>query len=859
MFPMQSPSRSHLASNQGVTQLGEINTARADTDEALSAVIQSNDIEKFKSYVDEHSLDIRTYRSKEDLRNVLHLAIESGSGSIAMFLLGLGGEANGLTLKDVQRLVNARDYRADTPLMRSIDRHPDKPSWVEALIQAGAIDDDGSGLFWAAKYGHASIVNALIHSHLETVRDRGLADIARDVREYASPFDYREAVSHALVYAAAQGHMEIFRKLIEVDTLGQFGTALQGAALNGHLPIIDILLQKTSYDRQTLSVALMYAAANNHVDLAKRLSDAGADASQALARALQLPPSLTGFRNRAMGQVHIAQYLRAANPMYLDGSGTTVGPMGELSWQKQAAAIQCLRALGADAQAALRFAAGTQKPISAPVLHLLGADGAEWVPFVALAKDKTALNWLLDSDASFNSAFRRLARSDNATAVDFVMDHCHTRKGYREDGLSGLTRQAFRTADFVSCRALERMRYGQYKEEWIWLAVDGHQQALRLLKDANLLNPKPLKTLVRQHHLSAIKTAVQAGIPTDGLLLDLYEEHMLTLVMNDEREIPQEQRTEDKRGSAIALLILAGADVWWMGQQPCLQQINQAIIERQQLFASLSPAQRDERLFDALTRADVTDIALLLEHNANPIVTLAIEDRQIRRTGLANMIKAGLDASEILIDWVTAGRMELAEDLVEASKLASLCNEQWTEPGAVVTRALKRLIARNDMPAAARLIPVFTDGAEALIHFAQESDESAVKLLMQLGAADSAALLGLLEHNDYGASGRLIECGADIHTTLMLTFSERQPVTQAAVSRRKIRRELQIIGAEVTIALQRAAERNDMSAARGLIEYDPASAKKTIDRLVEENAISDAVKTEMLQCLGNVEATTVFA
>ncbi|ESU39485.1 Ankyrin repeat protein [Giardia duodenalis] len=151
--------------------------------------------------------------------------------------------------------------------------------------------DGETALIIAARVGHADVVELLDPTTdqgvtaLMRAADRGDVDTVKGFTslqtgrkaEYSEINGWKMYEGTALMRAAAHGHTEIVRLLVEYegriqDADGQ--TALMMAAYHGHLECAKLLLYKEKGMRDNKTgTALMYAAKGNHLELVELLAD----------------------------------------------------------------------------------------------------------------------------------------------------------------------------------------------------------------------------------------------------------------------------------------------------------------------------------------------------------------------------------------------------------------------------------------------------------------------------------------------------------------------------------------------------------------------------------------------------------
>ena len=187
---------------------------------------------------------------------------------------------------------------------------------VTRLLDAGAHPDLGdkegnSSLAWAAGSGYTEIVKLLLERGANTeitnryevrpiqhASNAGHSEIVRLLVDHGARFYSPEARLNPLIGAASNGRLAVVRYLVEVkgvpvnDRDPEGGTALHSAAVNGHVSVVEYLLQHGADP----SVTNIHG--NNvisWVEAAMKLSGRTAETTQAHQRILQLLRSARGM------------------------------------------------------------------------------------------------------------------------------------------------------------------------------------------------------------------------------------------------------------------------------------------------------------------------------------------------------------------------------------------------------------------------------------------------------------------------------------------------------------------------------------------------------------------------------------
>ncbi|WP_160355115.1 ankyrin repeat domain-containing protein [Bordetella sp. 02P26C-1] len=796
----------------------------------LVDAIKSNDIEVFKKLVALYAINIEGHKFKTG-ENFLHCAVAAGSEKIAMYLTGFSRDEVGLPASTVQALVNGKNDAGETPLLYAASFRSRNPVWARALIMRGAIDADGAALLHAAKNGLTGIVRALVRNHLNDYLDAKLGPCAPNVRAYVHGAEYSAALPKALAYAAEAGHLDIVRLLLKVNARDELATGLKAAIRNGHFAVAETLLERHHHTRWDLREALTTAAGDGHAAAVEWLLRA------ANYTPMDLHAALTIAARR--GHADTVKCLHAKGADAALALAVALQPPGTND-EIDGCVISGLKVLGVLGPAVLTYAIKYRSAIDLPMLALLGANLSEATQAAAMHKDASSLHALFRKNVLPLKAITALAESGEVEARDFLLDEWRRYTG-QTDQEHALGMRLAAVADSFVKRVLSRSEdEQQFQLGWDKLAKEGYWQTLEILRDASLLNTGALDILVRDQDLRAVRTCIKAGFPITELLHELLAEYTEALDAGLD---------ESGRGLALfTLLKLAGADLSALPKD-----LNDRILETlsrvESAIAGLSKDDRDEHLHIALLGASVTEVALLLARGADPVVALDMLEPQSRENAIQKLIKAGMVPSAALINCVKQGLMELANGLIEATRPGKSEHHALQGADSLATAALKTLIAEKDLRTAQVFIDVFTDGSQALADFVEANDESSAITLMQLGINPVPVLLNILSRRDFDSAARLIALGADVHMALMSAFSGPEHDSVLGPRNSEVKKALAIAGAEPPIALLRAVEHGDGSAARNLIRKDMATGAEALWRLIWDESLSDDLKHQKLQFL----------
>jgi ankyrin repeat protein len=229
--------------------------------------------------------------------------------------------------------------------------------FLEAGMSVDAEDSEGNtALLQAAQGGHSGMVDYLISQGadvnyvgpgwetalISAARSGDVASVKRLLDAGAKADQKNEDSWSPLTVAAFEGHSEV-TDLLAPESRGMLDDALQLASLQGHLEVMDRLLNHGASvyarSREGEQTPLMFAAANGHVDAVKLLLSSGANrfaldeedrtaAEQAreagfgdVASLLSEPPSFDELQPSTIEDLApqiVAQYERAAASIAVD-------------------------------------------------------------------------------------------------------------------------------------------------------------------------------------------------------------------------------------------------------------------------------------------------------------------------------------------------------------------------------------------------------------------------------------------------------------------------------------------------------------------------------------------------------------
>lgn len=691
-----SPNLSPLNGSQDSALRLNAQTPGSESD-ALRA-LKTNDAVALKALIDRGLLNVADGLF-DNGQNCLHAAIKLGSLSIALYL----AQTSHALPRD---LINSRDSTGHTPLMYAIGTPTDNVELVDALINAGASDDRG----------------------------------------------------HMLMYAAAKGHTKTAERLIAA-----------GAAASDALRMV---IQDNCMSDVTKAGAV------------KLLRSLGADASDALKMAIT--------KNRM-------PETKAVRAPEWTGPWSWTAPPSAMDYT---AADDDLRALR--------------------TLSLLGAKGSDALTSAVIG-DKTGLSKrLILGGADVTTALINLVKDarDNADqlARKLLFIEKDTQRKHAVPSGRMMTVLMLSLAQSKKTSAMIALSKAVDVRTLVWDELLKHESidAARAVISSLKKPEKIVNDYALERDLSTTTKFLNAGVKmftSPGACH--YWGH----------------RTYKDRLPEVKLLIAAG--VPWSALPKEHTSLSTGDAQRQLILnkqtknriQSSPPGKRMELLLSAAEREDVVDVALVLDKGVDRIAALQklSQDRNLR--GIRTLIKGGMSATEAFIDRVKATDMNTAQDLAKA--ISSL-----RKP--VATLALIELIARDDEATARTIIPTFTDGVQALIEATLSHDRNLAKRLIALGADGPTALLNLIQTNNYETAGRLVAWGVDIHTTLMMTYREIDSIGTSIQIKAiaAVRSALIISGADSSIALLRAADSNNLFAARRLVRADVSTGEKALLQLI---------------------------
>jgi len=487
--------------------------------------------------------------------------------------------------------------------------------------------------------------------------------------------------------------------------------------------LIDVLIQCGA--RIGLSEALHCAALRGHTETARRLLDAGADASKALA------------------QVVVAD--EAHTP------------------QARANAAKLLISLGAHVSDALDYATKSSCEEAASILLLMGANGSRALASAAISRDTNALRLLLWAGADVMTALISLAKNPDEKAhghaVRRLILENHSRHALDSSAkLHSQTAALSRLAKDADTTAVVRLRKAIASEhlDWSELANSGNVATIKSLMPSSLMTypEQHLRQLSLDGHFVGVKTLIAAGVPANAAMNELILQHR--------------NWSDPTSCGAIKLLIAAGAE-----SLPLTDDIAAAFEKRKTEIAALSEGEKIITLLSAIKKDDIAEIVMLSSGVSDAKAALkclhqaeGLNDLE-KTLGISRLINAGAISSQTLIDLVRDGDLDVAKPLAQFEDIAG--------------DALITLIAAGDHDASRTLLSALTDGRHALTQAAENGDEDMAAALIAIGADGPGALLSLLRAGFREAAGRLIALGVDIHATLRRAMREDPSSYQSAI------------------------------------------------------------------------------
>jgi ankyrin repeat protein len=235
-------------------------------------------------------------RSQEELVTSLDLAIRNRHAKIVDLLLNAGARSKAALhsaarsndvdiiskLLEYEKDINAGDNRMATALY--VASECGSLEAAEILIKHGAdasrVDSENlSPLDRAAAEGHIEIVSLLLQHHRVTNAaslDQTEAAAEKSANPNATVNQPKENNCNALDIAAKEWHAEVVRLLLDAGTEATT-SALESAAGNGDLDVVQILIQKLGSQATSLndSIALHRASEIGHPEIVQILLDAG--------------------------------------------------------------------------------------------------------------------------------------------------------------------------------------------------------------------------------------------------------------------------------------------------------------------------------------------------------------------------------------------------------------------------------------------------------------------------------------------------------------------------------------------------------------------------------------------------------
>ncbi|MVW72990.1 ankyrin repeat domain-containing protein [Bordetella sp. 15P40C-2] len=570
---------------------------------------------------------------------------------------------------------------------------------------------------------------------------------------------------------------------------------------DGNLPLVETLIAAGA--RDGLSKALAYAADGGHRATAKRLIEAGADAVLALALIAHIIETRAATGVAAVpDNAPTTQSIHGAK--FLMSLGVTPG----------AAALETIKS----------------KLAGLRTLILLGAPGADLLAEAALNERKFAVQQLVDSGADTVSTLIKLITIPQAYAAERVRNPVtKTRRFAAIEMLTTASERATGTPTNIVSDALIRLANSRNlpavdaildfarPADWVRLLRTRDYDAIRTMDKARHW-PYRIQLMfqecLRQNDLGAIKAWVESGNDANRPLY---------------RAAVNGMKDDSERAKAIDYLIAAEAYLD-RRKKYVIERMDQNYQENAVLLHQADDVQR-ARLFNAVDRADVLLVSLLLRQQADVSATISEVLKHCINLPLDTLIRSGVASGEWLKSRVKVGDTSIGYPSSE------LCNP--------AEDALFDLVRTADYDTAKRFIPNLTDGMRALAEAARRGDMSIAKRLIELGANGPAALVLCLRRNELEAASRLAGWGVDLTDALCSSLGASDfgsPASNAAVQL------LRRLGADISRALLLGVERGSMVSTAVFVCHRSA-AHRALGLLVRDDSLPMSVKQVRVQSL----------
>ncbi|CAM4171448.1 hypothetical protein BOTU111921_15195 [Bordetella tumbae] len=363
------------------------------------------------------------------------------------------------------------------------------------------------------------------------------------------------------------------------------------------------------------------------------------------------------------------------------------------------------------------------------------------------------------------------------------------------------------------CAALDAINPDHLDKILHQLIARGDSDTLITLISAGLANPDDiLMNVALTGNFAATKALLHTSTNVSSVLQHLSKIHTSGYLNTSE---------------AIELLVLAGAD------SSVLPDSTEALIninERNTAISQSSQSQKNDALITATMQYnDVVDAVSFIKAGADKLVALKALKQTNSLEGIRTLLKADDDPCALLIDRLKANDMELVQAILKAKDISS--------------DALNYLIKKGDLQTAAACIPVLTDGVDLLLQAVQDNDEELAKLLISIGADGPKLLASLMHTKQRELAGRLLTWGGvDINTARMRLTEITTGWSPASV-------DLGLLGADLSIAVMRAFESNNIEAAQKLVNAVNWAGSRSILRVIDDKTVAEDVKTARLKLI----------
>lgn len=289
-----------------------------------------------------------------------------------------------------------------------------------ALLQAGAnltvlrCSGRNSAIKAAAENSHGALLEEFLKVGAEIAR-REREDLQEERKHLKR---YQQSINSALVAAAGTGSMPIMQQLLDAgadDVTRVYNgdewyqpdvAAIQKAAANGHLEVINMLLQipsKSKLDVDRVTGALQLAVDGGHMAVIKALLLVGADATK-------INTTHAAAKGHLEALTRILQSGASAEPESRYNDGT---PLQAATKNGHFAVVELLLANGADVNApAKEFYRGTALQLAAAGGHMAVAQ-----QFIDAGADVNAPPFSIYTDTALQAA----ARTEGSAMLDLLL------------------------------------------------------------------------------------------------------------------------------------------------------------------------------------------------------------------------------------------------------------------------------------------------------------------------------------------------------------------------------------------------------------------------------------------------------